>query len=114
MASNHKRPAPARTANGPAAVGTADAPTPGATATAAPAAAVPPSTPAPPGPSSSPPPATEVTQEQARPGGKRPGQGLNITELKDMSIQKLTQIAKDLAVTGATGMRKQELIFQIL
>ena len=31
-----------------------------------------------------------------------------------MSIQKLTQIAKDLNVAGATGMRKQELIFQIL
>ena len=31
-----------------------------------------------------------------------------------MSIQKLTQIAKDLTVGGATGMRKQELIFQIL
>jgi transcription termination factor Rho len=39
---------------------------------------------------------------------------LNIGELKDMSIQKLTQIAKDLNVAGATGMRKQELIFQIL
>ena len=47
-------------------------------------------------------------------GGGRRGQGLNITELKDMSIQKLTQIAKDLTVAGATGMRKQELIFQIL
>ena len=44
----------------------------------------------------------------------RRGQGLNITELKDKSIQQLTQIAKDLNVTGATGMRKQELIFQIL
>jgi len=43
---------------------------------------------------------------------RRPG--LNITDLKDMSIQKLTQIAKDLTVGGATGMRKQELIFQIL
>src|SRR5512135_1572966 len=42
------------------------------------------------------------------------GRGLNITDLKDMSIQKLTQIAKDLNVGGATGMRKQELIFQIL
>src|ERR1700712_3833180 len=39
---------------------------------------------------------------------------LNITHLKDLSIQKLTQIAKDLTVGGATGMRKQELIFQIL
>ena len=31
-----------------------------------------------------------------------------------MSIAKLTQVAKDLSVAGATGMRKQELIFQIL
>jgi transcription termination factor Rho len=45
---------------------------------------------------------------------QRRGQGLNITELKDKSIQQLTQIAKDLTVAGATGMRKQELIFQIL
>src|SRR5215470_9213236 len=41
-------------------------------------------------------------------------QRLNITDLKDMSIQKLTQIAKELSVAGATGMRKQDLIFQIL
>jgi transcription termination factor Rho len=40
--------------------------------------------------------------------------GLNITDLKGMSSQKLTQIAKDLNVAGATGMRKQDLIFQIL
>ena len=39
---------------------------------------------------------------------------LNITDLKDMSIQKLTQIAKDLNVGGVGGMRKQDLIFQIL
>jgi transcription termination factor Rho len=45
---------------------------------------------------------------------RRTGEGLNIGELKEMSIQKLTQVAKDLAVAGATGMRKQELIFQIL
>jgi transcription termination factor Rho len=52
-------------------------------------------------------------QDQPRQDGRR-GQGLNITELKDKSIQQLTQIAKDLNVAGATGMRKQELIFQIL
>ena len=55
--------------------------------------------------------------QQRRGGGGEEGRrekGLNITELKDMSIQKLTQIAKDLNVAGATGMRKQELIFQIL
>ena len=44
--------------------------------------------------------------------GKR--NGLNISELKEMSIQNLTQVAKDLDVANATGMRKQELIFQIL
>ena len=54
------------------------------------------------------------SQEPAKAQPRRPGEGLNIGELKDMSIQKLTQIAKDLNVAGATGMRKQELIFQIL
>jgi len=44
----------------------------------------------------------------------KPVQTLNINDLKDASIQKLTQIAKDLNVAGATGMRKQDLIFQIL
>jgi len=39
---------------------------------------------------------------------------LNINDLKDMSIQDLTQVGRKLAVPGATGMRKQELIFQIL
>src|SRR5262245_12381629 len=52
-----------------------------------------------------------TTAPEGRPA-KAPS--LNINELKDMSIQKLTQIAKDLNVAGATGMRKQELIFQIL
>lgn len=39
---------------------------------------------------------------------------LDISELKEMSISKLTGIAKELDVPGATGMRKQELIFKIL
>src|SRR6476619_7643212 len=42
------------------------------------------------------------------------GRRLNLADLKDRSIQQLTQIAKDLSVAGATGMRKQDLIFQIL
>ncbi len=86
MPSNHKRHAPPRTVNGP---GAPDAATPTETA----------------------------NPEQPRTGPqppRRPGEGLNITDLKDMSIQKLTQIAKDLTVSGATGMRKQDLIFQIL
>ncbi len=56
---------------------------------------------------------TNGAAETARSQGRR-GDGLNIGELKDMSIQSLTQVAKDLTVAGATGMRKQELIFQIL
>ncbi len=39
---------------------------------------------------------------------------LDISTLKEMSISKMTQIAKELDVPGATGMRKQELIFKIL
>ena len=39
---------------------------------------------------------------------------MDIAELKEMNIASLTQIAKDLNVAGATGMRKQELIFKIL
>ncbi len=73
--------------------------TPARTATSAPA----PETPA----------ATEPAAEAAKAAPPR-REGLNITDLKDMSIQKLTQIAKDMNVAGATGMRKQELIFQIL
>jgi transcription termination factor Rho len=39
---------------------------------------------------------------------------LDLVELKDMSIVALNQIAKDLGVQGAAGLRKQELIFKIL
>src|SRR5581483_1897308 len=100
MPSNQKRPHPARTATSAPADAAAD------TATTTPADQQPKPASAPPAA----PPAqagTAPSQEQRRPG-------LNITDLKDMSIQKLTQIAKDLSVSGATGMRKQELIFQIL
>src|ERR1043165_9321901 len=69
-------------------------------------------------PVADPPPAAEqAPADPNKPADpSKPGQprGLNITDLKDLSIQKLTQIAKDMNVAGATGMRKQELIFQIL
>ena len=60
--------------------------------------------------------ATEASEasEAVKTKSRRSADSLNIGELKDMSIQKLTQVAKDLSVAGATGMRKQELIFQIL
>ena len=39
---------------------------------------------------------------------------LNITDLKDMSISELTHIAKEMGIEGASGLRKQELIFKVL
>ncbi len=39
---------------------------------------------------------------------------IDLATLKDMSVAALTKIAKQLDVPGATGMRKQELIFEIL
>ena len=39
---------------------------------------------------------------------------LNLADLKEMSISRLTQVAKSMDVPGATGMRKQELIFKVL
>src|SRR5207342_1684040 len=39
---------------------------------------------------------------------------IDLATLKDMSVTELTRIAKQLEVPGATGMRKQELIFEIL
>ncbi len=42
------------------------------------------------------------------------GNTLDLTALKDMSISELTHIAKEMGVEGASGMRKQELIFKVL
>ncbi len=90
MPTNHNRHAPARTEDEAPALDAPEAPA------------------TPPAPGESAPTGRSKTAQPRRP------EGLNITDLKDMSIQKLTQIAKDKAVAGATGMRKQDLIFQIL
>ncbi len=42
------------------------------------------------------------------------GEVLDIAKLKEMNISTLVAVAKDLAVVGASTMRKQELIFKIL
>jgi len=39
---------------------------------------------------------------------------LDLAELKEKSISELTQIAKEMGVEGASGMRKQEVIFKVL
>jgi len=41
-------------------------------------------------------------------------QTLDLSTLKDLSTVALTKIARELEIPGATGMRKQELIFEIL
>ena len=38
----------------------------------------------------------------------------NLAGLKDMSISELTHIAKEMGIEGASGLRKQELIFKVL
>ena len=109
---------------------------------APPAAAAPPPPPAPPvaaAPPPAAPPAAPVVEAKhvERPADLRPAnahqrpeerkeavpdrklhdrmaQKLDLVELKDMSIQNLNQIAKDLGVVGAAGLRKQELIFKLL
>ncbi len=58
--------------------------------------------------------------EQPKTDGKPANSGtagsdlLNISDLKDMSISELTQIAKEMGIEGASGLRKQELIFKVL
>src|SRR5512138_3020489 len=39
---------------------------------------------------------------------------MNIVELKEKKINELNKLAKELNVVGASGMRKQDLIFAIL
>ena len=42
------------------------------------------------------------------------GEGMEIAELKMMSIVALTKLAKELNVNGISGLKKQDLIFKIL
>jgi transcription termination factor Rho len=56
-----------------------------------------------------------MTTENAAPAaGGEATAVVELSTLKDMSVTELTKIAKQLDVAGATGMRKQELIFEIL
>ena len=62
----------------------------------------------------------EAAAESDEARAERHGKGgndvavLDLSTLKEMGITELTKIGKDLDVPGATGMRKQELIFEIL
>src|SRR6266851_1772553 len=57
----------------------------------------------------------EAHERESRDGREPKNEGFhNLADLKEMSISKLTSIAKSMDVPGATGMRKQELIFKVL
>jgi transcription termination factor Rho len=53
-------------------------------------------------------------RKQVQQGQRSGTPTLDLVELKDMSIQNLNQVAKDMGIAGAAGLRKQELIFKIL
>ena len=57
----------------------------------------------------------EAPERESRESRDSKNEGFhNLADLKEMSISKLTHIAKSMDVPGATGMRKQELIFKVL
>jgi len=56
----------------------------------------------------------QVEAPAGREGGPHEPTTLDLSTLKDMSVTALTKIARDLDIPNATGMRKQELIFEIL
>ncbi len=53
-------------------------------------------------------------QTASSPVADPPADLIELSALKEMNISALTRIAKELEIPGATGMRKQELIFGIL
>ncbi len=57
-----------------------------------------------------------MTKTQTRPAEERTteNRSLDIRTLKEMSISALSEVASELEVQGAAGVRKQELIFKIL
>jgi transcription termination factor Rho len=55
-----------------------------------------------------------VETTQPRSNGGRDNGHLSIHDLKEMNIASLAEVAKNLSVPGYAGLRKQELIFQIL
>jgi transcription termination factor Rho len=96
-----------------AAAAAADKPAAKAAATAAPSASNAAEAPAAAKAAAEPSPGKQA-QGGAAPGTPAPAQSISLSAMKEMSISALTKIAKELDIAGATGMRKQELIFEIL
>src|SRR5439155_394528 len=55
----------------------------------------------------------EVLRADER-GGEGRGRTLDLSQLKEMNIQALNAMARELGVEGAAGMKKHDLIFRIL
>ena len=58
--------------------------------------------------------APAATPHRAAPAQPEQVVTLDLSTLKEMSVSALTKVARDLDIAGSTGMRKQELIFEIL
>jgi len=56
----------------------------------------------------------EYSQEEYCAESDENGEPMNVSELKAKSVTELTEIAEDLAVENAGGLRKQDLLFAIL
>ncbi|MCM8811975.1 MAG: transcription termination factor Rho [Candidatus Omnitrophica bacterium] len=53
-------------------------------------------------------------EKQEAPTKTAQGPSLDLAKLKEMTIQELNKLAKDLNVNGVSGLKKQDLIFKIL
>ncbi len=47
-------------------------------------------------------------------GAKAAAEQLDITKLKDMKMAELNKITREMNIVGASGLKKQDLIFKIL
>jgi transcription termination factor Rho len=108
------KPPESKPAEQPAAAPPASDPKPAAAAVPPPAAAAPLADPASSIPLEQMHPGQHRRKQQAAQSAKNGTPTLDLVELKDMSIQKLNQVAKDMNIAGFAGLRKQELIFKIL
>ena len=53
-------------------------------------------------------------QETKAPDQDAAAKALDLSDLKEMNIQSLNAMARELGVEGAAGMKKHDLIFKIL
>ncbi len=56
----------------------------------------------------------EAAKKDAKPSEGSDSEQMDITKLKDMKVSELGKLARDMGISGASTMKKQELIFKIL